>query len=243
MKLVFVAFDSVAHQPKSTNMISMTQKHNFKIDSLYIDDVHKLNEIYDTYKPDVFLIDVNFDKDTMLDFLINFQKRNNNECKLIIITRNKKDKYEFAQTKIPARFFPYKVPSDIISSSFKEMIDAQIFSHNEEVYNLLNEFKLDLSSPITRQFRDCLEILTANNSKYLLFGYLYNAFYTASKLEDVSLDTIRKSVYKVKDDINKNISPTLRHSIFKDNNINFMNLPDFFDYIIEYVEAKSRNVS
>lgn len=33
MKLVFVAFDSVSHQPKSTNMISMTQNNNYKIDS------------------------------------------------------------------------------------------------------------------------------------------------------------------------------------------------------------------
>ena len=49
MKLVFVAFDSVSHQPKSTNMISMTQKHNFKIDSLYVDDINTLNDIYDTY--------------------------------------------------------------------------------------------------------------------------------------------------------------------------------------------------
>ena len=101
---------------------------------------------------------------------------------------------------------------------------------------LIKIFKLDLSSPITRQFRDCLEILTADNSRYLLFGYLYNAFYTASKLEDVSLDTIRKSVYKVKDNIDANISPTLRHSIFRDNNIRNMNLPDFFDYIVSYID-------
>ena len=44
MQLVFVAFDSVTHQPKSTNLISMTRKYNFKIDSLYVDDVHKLYE-------------------------------------------------------------------------------------------------------------------------------------------------------------------------------------------------------
>ena len=88
----------------------------------------------------------------------------------------------------------------------------------------------------TRLYKDCLEILTADNSKYLLFGYLYNAFYTASKLEDVSLDTIRKSVYKVKDIIDTNISPTLRHSIFRNNDIKSMNLPDFFDYIVEYIE-------
>lgn len=238
MKLVFVAFDSVSHQPKSTNMISMTQNNNYKIDSSYIDDINTLNDIYDTYKPDVLLLDTTFKKKDLMDFLINFQKRNTNECKIIMTIKDKKDKYDYAQTKIPARFFPYKVPSDIISYSFKEMIDAQIFSHNENIYKLLKELNLDLSSPTTRQFRDCLEILTAENSKYLLFGYLYNAFYTVSKLEDVNLDTIRKSVYKVKDNIATNISPTLRHSIFKDNDINYMNLPDFFDYIVEYIEEK-----
>lgn len=238
MKLVFVAFDSVTHQPKSTNMISMTQKHNFEIDSSYIDDIHTLNDIYDTYKPDVLLIDAVFEKSDMMEFLINFQKRNDNKCKIIMTFKDKKDKYDYAQTKIPARFFPYKVPSDIISSSFKEMIDAQIFSHNENIYKLLDDLKLDLSSPVTRQFRDCLEILTTENSKYLLFGYLYNAFYTVSKLEDVSLDTIRKSVYKVKSDINKNIAPTFRHSIFRNNDIDNMNLPDFFDYIVQYLEQK-----
>ena len=36
----------------------------------------------------------------------------------------------------------------------------------------------------TRLYKDCLEILTVDNSKYLLFGYLYNDFYTASELED-----------------------------------------------------------
>ncbi len=236
MKLVFVAFDNVRHQPKSTNMISMTQNNNFKIDSLYIDDINALNEIYDSFKPDVLLIDALFDKSVMLNFLLNFQKRNNNECKIILTYKDKKEKYEYAQTKIPARFFPYRVPSDIISASFKEMSEGKIFSHNENVYRLIHDFKLDLSSPITRQFRDCLEILTSENSKYLLFGYLYNAFYTVSKLEDVSLDTIRKSVYKVKQDIDNNISPTLRHSIFKDNDIKDMNLPDFFDYIVEYID-------
>ena len=40
MKLVFVAFDSVSHQPKSTNMISMLQdNHVYSIDSAYVDDV------------------------------------------------------------------------------------------------------------------------------------------------------------------------------------------------------------
>ena len=236
MKLVFVAFDSVSHQPKSTNMISMTQKHDFRIDSLYVDDINTLKDIYDTYKPDVFLIDTTFDKNDILNFLEGFQKKNKNECKIIMIYKDKKDKYDYAQTKIPARFFSYKVPSDIISASFKEMVAAQVFSHNENIYDLLKDLNLDLSSPVTRQFRDCLEILTADNSKYLLFGYLYNAFYTVSKLEDVSLDTIRKSVYKVKQNIDANISPTLRHSIFKDNDIISMNLPDFFDYIVEYIE-------
>ena len=236
MKLVFVAFDNVSHQPKSTNMISMTQNNNFRIDSLYIDDINTLYEIYDTYKPDVFLIDALFDKSTMLEFLLKFQKRNNNECKIILTYKDKKEKFEYAQTKIPARFFPYKVPSDIISSSFKEMSEGQIFSYNENVDKIIHEFNLDITSPVTRQFRDCLEILTSDNSKYLLFGYLYNAFYTASKLEDVSLDTIRKSVYKVKQDIDSNISSTLRHSIFRNNDIKNMNLPDFFDYIVEYIE-------
>ena len=236
MKLIFVAFDNVSHQPKSTNMISMTQNSNFKIDSLYVDDINILNKIYDTYKPDVLLIDTVFDKSVIMDFLLNFQKKNNNECKIILIFKDKKDKYEYAQTKIPARFFPYKVPSDIIFDSFKEMAEGKIFSHNENIDIIIHDLNLDISSPITRQFRDCLEILTCDNSKYLLFGYLYNAFYTVSKLEDVSLDTIRKSVYKVKQDIDTNISPSLRHSIFRDNDINSMNLPDFFDYIVEYLE-------
>lgn len=239
MKLVFVAFDNVCHQPKSTNMISMFQDDkNFLIDSSYVDDIEKLNEIYDSVKPDVFMIDTTFDKNELKKFLFEFQKRNDNDCKIIMTFKEKKDKNEFAQTKIPARFFPYKVPSDILSSSFKEMIDGQIFSHNENIYNLIYDLKLDLSSPVTRQFRDCLEILTADNSKYLLFGYLYNAFYTVSKLEDISLDTVRKSVYKVREEIASTISPTLRHSIFKDNNIIDMNLPDFFDYIVEYIEEQ-----
>jgi len=237
MKLVFVAFDSVSHQPKSTNMISMTQNNTaYSIDSSYVDDIKSLDEIYNSVKPDVFFIDTSFNKNDILEFLTNFQKKNTNECKIILTYKNKKDKYNFAQTKIPARFFPYKVPSDILSYSFKEMSEGIIFSHNENIDKIIINFKLDLSSPITRQFRDCLEILTADNSKYLLFGYLYNAFYTASKLEDVSLDTIRKSVYKVKDIIDTNISPTLRHSIFRNNDISSMNLPDFFDYIVEYIE-------
>ena len=237
MKKVFVAFDSVSHQPKSTNMISMTQKDSaYTIDSSYVDDINSLKEIYNSVKPDVFFIDTSFDKNKILEFLNDFQKENKNECKIILTYKNKKDKFDFAQTKIPARFFPYRVPSDILSSSFKEMSEGIIFSHNENIDIIIIDFKLDLSSPVTRQFRDCLEILTTDNSKYLLFGYLYNAFYTASKLEDVSLDTIRKSVYKVKEYINTNISPALRHSIFRDNNINNMNLPDFFDYIVEYIE-------
>ena len=238
MKIVFVAFDSISHQPKSTNMISMTQQTTrYLIDSSYVDDIKSIEEIYSSVMPDVLFIDTSFNKNDILEFLTNFQRNNKNECKIILTYKNKKDKYDFAQTKIPARFFPYKVPSDILSSSFKELSEGIIFSHNEHIDKLILDFRLDLSSPLTRQFRDCLEILTADNSKYLLFGYLYNAFYTASKLEDVSLDTIRKSVYKVKDNVDANISPTLRHSIFRDNNIKDMNLPDFFDYIVSYIEG------
>ena len=72
-----------------------------------------------------------------MDFLINFQKRNTNECKIIMTIKDKKDKYDYAQTKIPARFFSYKVPSDLIAASFKEMVAAQVFSHNENIYDLL----------------------------------------------------------------------------------------------------------
>lgn len=238
MKSVFVAFDSVSHQPKSTNMISMLQeRRDYSIDSSYVDEIKNLYEIYNSVKPDVFFIDTSFNKNDILEFLNEFQKNNTNECKIILTYKNKKDKFDFAQTKIPSRFFPYKVPSDILSYSFKETCEGIIFSHNENIDKIIIDFNLDLSSPLTRQFRDCLEILTNDNSKYLLFGYLYNAFYTTSKLEDVSLDTIRKSVYKVKEYINYNISPALRHSIFRDNNIKNMNLPDFFDYIVEYIEG------
>lgn len=211
------------------------------IDSSYVDDIKKLNEIYDSIKPNVFMIDTTFDKNELKNFLFDFQKRNDNDCKIIMTFKDKKDKIDFAQTKIPARFFPYKVPSDIISSSFKEMIDKKIFSNNDNIYKLIDDLKLNLSSPIVRQFRDCLEILTNDNSKYLLFGYLYNVFYTVSKLEDVSFDTVRKSVYKVKDEIDKKISSTLRHSIFRNNDIRNMNLPDFFDYIVAYLDEISRN--
>ena len=239
MKSVFVAFDSYCHQPKSTNML-MTQKNDFTIDSLYIDDINTLNKIYDDFKPNVLLIDTLFEKSTMIKFLMNFQKKNKNECKIIMTFKNKNDKYDYAQTKIPARLFPYRVPGYVIFASFKEMLDGKIFSHDEKIDDLIYDLRLNISSPVTRQFRDCLEILTCDNSKYLLFGYLYNAFYTTSKLEDVSLDTIRKSVYKVKQEINLNISSTLRHSIFRDNDINSMNLPDFFDYIVEYLEDENK---
>ena len=74
MKLVFVAFDSVSHQPKSTNMISMTQNNNYKIDSSYIDDINTLNDIYDTYKPDVLLLDTTFGKKDLMDFISKTQQ-------------------------------------------------------------------------------------------------------------------------------------------------------------------------
>ncbi len=176
--------------PKSTNMISMTHKpENFLIDSSYVDDIEKLNSIYNDLKPDVLLIDSTFDKKILKKFLLDFQKKNHNNCKIIMTFKEKKDKIDFAKTKVPARFFPYKVPSDILFASFKEMSEGIIFSNNDYIYELIENLNLNLSSPIIRQFRDCLEILTCNNSKYLLFGYLYNAFYTVSKLEDVRVWT------------------------------------------------------
>ena len=50
MKLVFVAFDSVSHQPKSTNMISMLQdNHIYSIDSAYVDDIKTLKQWISKY--------------------------------------------------------------------------------------------------------------------------------------------------------------------------------------------------
>ena len=54
MKLVYIAFDNVIHQPKLTNMISMIQKNkNFIIKSSHVNSITQLNKIYDTMKPDV----------------------------------------------------------------------------------------------------------------------------------------------------------------------------------------------
>lgn len=103
---------------------------------------------------------------------------------------------------------------------------------------LIKDLGLNLSSPLTKQLKDCLEILTNEKSKYLLYCYVYNAFYTTSKLENLSFDTIRKSVYKVKENINVNISPTLKHSVFYDNDINSMNVNDFFEFIVTYLDEQ-----
>ena len=41
MKLVYVAFDNVSHQPKSTDIFSMNKCNDFKIESSYIAKVCK----------------------------------------------------------------------------------------------------------------------------------------------------------------------------------------------------------
>lgn len=237
MKLVYVAFDNVSHQPKSTDIFSMNQCNDFKIESSYVANIKERTNIYEKWKPDVLFIDTLFDKNTILDYLNEFQKINDNKCKIILSYKNKSDKKDFVKTKIPARFFPYKVPSDIISSSFNELTSDPIFFGNKtnDINILIDDLNLNQFSLITRQFKHCLEILSSKNSQYLLFRYTYNALYSVSKLENISLDTIRKSVYKVKDDINKNISDALRHSIFKDNDLNDMQLPEFFEYLVEYL--------
>lgn len=76
MKLVFVAFDNVSHQPKSTNMISMTQySGDYIIDSAYVNNIKSLDTIYNSIKPDVFFIDSSFSKKDILEFLTEFQKK------------------------------------------------------------------------------------------------------------------------------------------------------------------------
>lgn len=77
-----------------------------------------------------------------------------------------------------------------------------------------------------------------NLSKCVKYIYF---FYTTNKLEDVILDAIQKSVYKVKDNIDINISLTLRHSIFKDNNIRNMNLSVFLIILLNIYITQNRN--
>ena len=51
MKSVFVAFDSVSHQPKSTNMISMLQeRRDYSIDSSYVDEIKDYIDYYNNFR-------------------------------------------------------------------------------------------------------------------------------------------------------------------------------------------------
>lgn len=129
-------------------MTSMLQDQNsYSIQNSFVDDVEQLIEIYKVEQPDVLPIDTKFNNEDTLAFFKDFYDSNKNGCKLVWIYKDKKERFTYANTKIPARFFPSRVSSDISFYSFNELTDFKLNRNDEKINKLIKDLSLNLSSP------------------------------------------------------------------------------------------------
>ena len=221
-------------------LFSQEEKENyFNTHIALVSDIKEFKKEFEKQIPDILLLDIEFETDMKIVFLEEFQKINENNCKLIMTYTDKKERKQIEKLPIANRFFPYKVSNNTIHKALLEIYHDELLPntlYDDEIYNLVKLLKLDLKSPSTRHFVLALQILLNKSSQYLFWGYFYNVIYTISRIENVSTETIRKNLSKIKNDLTSTDNKDLIEAIFKSNKVSELNSSDVLEYCIEYIK-------
>lgn len=216
-------------------LLTQKEKEIFETHIAFVPNINQFKKIFRQQEPDILLLDMVFETDMKIKFLDEFQKINNNNCKLIMTFTNKTEREKLEKFRIAHRFFSNKVSSNVIHKALLEMNNTELLSNSyndNDIDNFIKLLNLDIHSPITRHFKLALNILLNESSQYLFWGLFYNVIYSISKIEKVSTETIRKNLSSIKNTITNKISSNIFHL----DNLSELNSSGLLELCVEYLK-------
>ena len=231
MKQVLVVYDNLMHEPKINNLFTFGTKKLFEYKNIFVLKSEDIFNLFIENKPDILLIDVSFNDLEVFSIISHIFAISKRNCNIIVISNSSTLRKKLFASKIPDRIFSQNISSDVINYTLKEFSTTiDISNKNNSYKNLINGFYLNPYSPTTMYFISNIKVAYLN--PFLLSGHINNIFYTVSKEYNISIETARKSVYKVISSINLKANPSYIRSIFGNYDLNNISPSQFLEIIV-----------
>ena len=230
MKKVVFVYDNLVHKPKLNNLISVESSSLYEYGEYFVRKTKEILNVFAESKIDILILDVSFKDTEVYELIENVSNNINADCKTIVISNSSNLRSMLFRCKIPERIFPSNVATDIIQYSICELIDTSFNSDNAFLIELVNSFNLKPYSHSTLHFLSFIQVSISN--PYLLGGHINNIFYSVSKINNVSYDTAKKSVYKVIELVRTNPNTENTRSLFGINNIKSYSPSEIIEKIV-----------
>lgn len=230
MKKVVFVYDDLVHKPKLHNLISVESSCLYEYEEYFVRKTKEILNVFIENKIDVLILDVSFKDAEVFDLIKDVSNNKNVDCKTIVISNSSNLRSMLFRCKIPERIFPSNVATDIIQYSICELIDTSFISDNALLVKLVNSFDLKPYSHSTLHFLSFIQVSISN--PFLLGGHINNIFYSVSKINNVSYDTAKKSVYKVIELVRTSQNTEYTQSFFGSNDINSYSPSEIIEKIV-----------
>lgn len=230
MKKVVFVYDSVVHKPKLHNLISLESSNLYEYEEYFVRKTKEILNVFVKSKIDVLILNVSFNDTEVFDLLKDVSKSKNARCKTIVISNSQSLRNMLFRCKIPERIFPSNVATDILQNSILELIDTSFLSDRSLSIKLINVFNLKPYSHTTQYFLSFIQVSISN--PFLLGGHINNIFYSVSKINHISYDTAKKSVYKVIELVRTSKNTEYTRSFFGSNDLNAYSPSEIIEKIV-----------
>ena len=230
MKKVVIVYDNLLHKPKLHNLTSFDNAGIYEYEDIFIDNVKDISNIFKKSKPDIYIVNVNFNDFEIINEMKSISEINTKDCKIVAISKSPNLRDMLFNTKIPERIFPTNIASDVLYNTIEELTNTHSLPNRFLFINLIEKLELKPYSPTTQYFITILQISMAN--PYLLGGHVNNIFYSVSKKHNISTETARKSIYKVIDNARYSSNKEYVNSIFGDTKLKDISPSRFLEQIV-----------
>lgn len=231
LKQVLVVYDNLMHEPKINNLFTFRTINLFEYKNIFIMKSEDILNLFIENKPDILLIDVSFNDLEVFSIISNISIISKKTCGIIVISSSSTLRKKLFDSKIPDRIFPQNISIDVIEYTLKELSTTLDIPFKNYFYkNLIDGFYLNPYSPTTMYFISNIKVACSN--PFLLSGHINNIFYTVSKEYNISVETARKSVYKVISLVNLKANPSYIRSIFGNYDLNNISPSNFLEMIV-----------
>lgn len=230
MKKVVFVYDDLAHMLKLHNIISVESSDLYEYEEYFVRETKEILNVFIQSKIDVLVLNVSFDDTEVFNLMKVIYKNENVHCKTIVISNSPNLRNMLFRCKIPERIFPSNVAIDILQNSILELIGTSPLSDRALSIKLVNNFDLKPYSHSTQYFLTFMQVSISN--PFLLGGHINNIFYSVSKINNVSYDTAKKSVYKVIELVRTNPNTEYTCSFLGSNDINAYSPSEIIEKIV-----------
>lgn len=202
------------------NNVSDEVKRNYDLCTLYFSKNDDILSKIRVLNPDIIIIDMFSTQDYNYYKIIPLVYK----CKIIVISHDFKLSQKLFKDKFGDRIINSSKANDLLNSVLLEFSPISPKIDENKLEKLIESFGLKPYSINTRRFCDIFRVCYSNPT--LLNYCTYNIYLTISKNENISIETPRKSIERVKSFIVDNDNSFI-HSYFENTNIKYLYPEEF----------------